>query len=528
VPTGVSGPVTFSNGGVVIGTAPIVGGVATLTIQPLPAGSASITASTPGDANNNPATSPATNITVAKATPVLPAPVVTPIGPTVGATVTISETVPTGVTGPVTFYDGGTVIGTGTITAGVATMTTTTLPLGVNVITASTPANATYNAATSPATNVTVAKTAGSVSLISSVNPAALSQAVTFTATVNVGASGSITFLDGATAIGIGAVNTSGVATFTTSSLAIGSHSITAVFNGDTNFSSATSPVLLEVVGKVPSAIVLTQSTSLELLGSTVTFTANVTAQIPTPTGTVTIFDGATALGSAPLSTNGAIVSLSLTGNASYATSSLTTGSHTITAVYSGDSNFVTSTSAPLTNIVADFTNAATGTTTQKLFPGDSTSYTFLLTPVGSTTFLSDTTLTIDGMPTGTTYTFSPAVIPAGSGATTVTLKVTTSASLHSRNQAPAAPGAPASHPGLPIALGMLGLAGMGALRRRRQQLPRLMMLVLFSIATLLPIAALAGCAGGYFALDPTNYQLNVTGTEGPLQHTATTTLVVQ
>ena len=525
VPTGVSGPVTFSNGGVVIGSAPIVGGVATLTIQPLPAGGASITASTPGDANNNPATSPATTFTVVKATPVLPAPVVTPIGPAVGATVTISETVPTGVTGTVTFYDGGAVIGTGTIVSGVATMTTTTLPLGLNVITASTPANATYNAATSPATNVTVAKAAGSLTLTSSVNPAALSQAVTFTAAINAGASGSITFLDGATAIGTGTINASGIATFTTSSLAIGSHSITAVFGGDANFSSVTSPVLTEVIGKVPAAIALTQSSSLELLGTTVTFTANVTAQVPTPTGTVTIFDGATSLGSAPLSTNGAVVSLALTGNASYATNALTAGTHTITAVYSGDTSFLTATSAPLTNIVADFTNTATGATTQKLFPGDSTSYTFQLAPVGSTTFLSDTALTIAGMPTGTTYTFSPAVIPAGSGTMTVTLQITTSASLHSSNQAPGAPG---SHSGLPIALGLLGLAGIGAIRRHRQQLPRLLMLLLFSIATLLPIAALAGCAGGYFALDPSNYQLNVTGTEGPIQHTATTTLVVQ
>ena len=74
----------------------------------------------------------------------------------------------------------------------------------------------------------------------------------------------------------------------------------------------------------------------------------------------------------------------------------------------------------------------------------------------------------------------------------------------------------------------MLGLAGIGAIRRRRKQLPRLMMLMLFAIASLLPIAAITGCAGGYFTLTPTNYSIDVTGTEGPIQHTATTTLIVQ
>jgi hypothetical protein len=51
---------------------------------------------------------------------------------------------------------------------------------------------------------------------------------------------------------------------------------------------------------------------------------------------------------------------------------------------------------------------------------------------------------------------------------------------------------------------------------------------VLLSLASLLPIAAMTGCAGGYFALDPNTYSIQVTGTEGPIQHTATTTLVVQ
>ncbi len=526
VPTGVSGPVTFYDGGTVIGTGSVVNGVATLTVPSLPVGSDPITASTPGDANNNPATSPATTVTVSKVTPVLPPPVVTPNNPVVGATVTISETVPTGVTGPVTFYNGGTVIGTGTAVNGVATITTSTLPLGTDPITASTQSNASYNAATSPATNVNVAKAAGSVALTSSANPATLGQAVTFTAVVNGVTTGSVTFYDGATAIGAGAINASGIATFTTSTLVSGSHAITASFAGDANYSAATSAVLNEVVNRTPTIIVVTESSPMQLLNSTVTFTANVTAPNPTPTGTVTFFDGTTAIGSAPLSTDGtAVVSLALSGSAAYATSSLTAGAHQITASYSGDTGFMPSASAPVANVVADFTNAATGTTTQKMFPGGTTSYTFLLTPVGADKFLSDTSVTIAGLPEGTTYSFSPAVIKAGSGATTVTLTLTTSKTLKAENHAPPAAG---SGGGVTTTLAMLGLLGMGAIRRYRKQMPRLMLLVLVSLASLLPIAAMTGCAGGYFALDPNTYTLNVTGIEGSIQHTATTTLVVQ
>jgi hypothetical protein len=54
--------------------------------------------------------------------------------------------------------------------------------------------------------------------------------------------------------------------------------------------------------------------------------------------------------------------------------------------------------------------------------------------------------------------------------------------------------------------------------------------LLLFALmlGSLLPIAALSGCAGGYFTLNPTTYRLTVTGTEGPVQHAATATLIVQ
>ncbi len=58
--------------------------------------------------------------------------------------------------------------------------------------------------------------------------------------------------------------------------------------------------------------------------------------------------------------------------------------------------------------------------------------------------------------------------------------------------------------------------------------MPRALLLLLLTLGSLLPIAALSGCAGGYFTLNPQTYTVTVTGAEGPIQHAATATLIVQ
>ena len=527
VPPGVTGTVTFTDGGTTIGTAPIVNGTATITVPSLPIGTNPITATTSGDANNNPATSGATTVTVSQSsTPVLVAPIVTPNNPSPNSPVTITEPIPSGVTGPINFYNGGTLLGTGTISNGVATITIPSLPVGTDQITATGINTSTSGTITSPPTTVVVAKIAATVTLASSVNPSAPGQAVTFSATVQAAATGTITFLDGTTILGTGTI-TGGVATITTSGLAIGTHSITASYSGDSSYNAAVSAVLAQVVGKIPTVTTIIVSAPAQLLHTGVTFTANVTAPSPNATGTVTFMDGTTVLGTAVLSANGSvIVSLTTNANAAFATTNLVTGPHQIVAVYSGDGTFAPSTSAPAPNMVEDFTNANSGPASQNVFPGASTTYTFTLTPVGASTFLNDVTVAIDGLPKGSTYTFSPATIKAGSGATQVTLNVQTSSSLNARNSAPQ--DRPSGHNELPIALGMLGLAGLGTVRKLRHRIPRSLMILLLALGSLLPIAALSGCAGGYFLPKPTTFPLTVTGTEGAIQHAATATLIVE
>jgi hypothetical protein len=527
VPPGVTGTVTFSNGTTPIGTAPIVGGVATITVPNLPVGTNPITATTSGDANNNPATSTATVVTVTQVTPVLVAPIVSSNNPPPNTPVTITEPIPSGVSGPVSFFDGSTLLGTAPIISGQATLTVPSLPVGTNQITVTAINTATSGTITSPPTQVTVAKEAVTITLASSANPSSPGQAVVFAATVHAGATGSVTFLDGTTILGVGTINSAGVASFTTSTLAIGSHPITASYGGDSGYNAATSAVLTQVVGKIPTVTTILVSAPAQLLHTGVTFTATVTAPSPNATGTVTFMEGTTVLGTAPISANGGVVvTLTTNANAAFATTSLLTGSHQIVAVYSGDSTFAPSTSAPAANIVEDFTNNNTGAASQNIFPGATTTYNFTLAPVGATTFLNDVAVDIDGLPAGSTYTFTPATIKAGSGSTQITLSVKTSSSLSARNSAPQ--NGPTPHSKLPVALGMLGLAGLGAVRNLKHKMPRALLLLVLTLGSLLPIAALSGCAGGYFTLNPTTYTLTVTGTEGPVQHAATAKMIVQ
>ena len=119
--------------------------------------------------------------------------------------------------------------------------------------------------------------------LSSSVNPSVNGQSVTFTATVTAAAPGSgtptssVTFMDGSTALGSATLG-SGKASFKTTSLAVGSQAITAVYGGDGNFTTSTSTALTQTVQEDTTATKLTSSVNPSVFGQSVTFTATVEA----------------------------------------------------------------------------------------------------------------------------------------------------------------------------------------------------------------------------------------------------------
>jgi hypothetical protein len=209
-------------------------------------------------------------------------------------------------TGTVTFFDGTTVIGQPVPLASGVAQLSAGLTVGSHSITAQYSGDVNYLPSTSPALVQVVNQSSSSTVLKSSANPAGIGSAVTFTATVASTVSGdalvptgSVTFFDSSTNLGSAALNSSGQASLGTSSLAVGTHSITAQYGGDTNFTASTSSALSQVITPQPDyslsanptsqtvspgsgaayAITLTPSNGYD---GTVTFACPAAAQLPT------------------------------------------------------------------------------------------------------------------------------------------------------------------------------------------------------------------------------------------------------
>lgn len=279
----------------------------------------------------------------------------------------------------------------------------------------------TDNAATSPQ-SITLSGTAfgtTKTSLTSSLNPSVTSQAVTFTATVTSSAGtpfGKVTFHDGSTLLGSQNVNSSGVATFETSTLASGRHTITARFQGNATY--ATSNAGLTQYVQVVSTVTMTSATpNPAMYGQTIAVVANVatSAGDPAPTGTMNFLFGKVALGSATLDSSG---NATLTLGAK----KLPTGSDSITASYGGDVYYAAGVSAPFTVTVAA---ASTSTTVASslnpsslgeavTFTANVTSATGLI-PSGNVQFKDGkTVLAVVALNASGVATFSIATLPAG------------------------------------------------------------------------------------------------------------------
>jgi hypothetical protein len=188
---------------------------------------------------------------------------------------------------------------------------------------------------------------ATTTALTSSFNPARLDEPVTFTAHVSPafkeGAlAGDVTFYDSTTALGTVAVR-KGRAILSTSSLFLGTQSITASYSGDSIYLPSKSLALTEtVVPKATTTTKLVSSVNPSVFGKPITFAVTVLSSAGTPTGEVQFLNGTTVLATLTLKC----------GSAKYATSNLPPGDNSITTVYEGDSNHSGSTSSPVNQIV--------------------------------------------------------------------------------------------------------------------------------------------------------------------------------
>lgn len=394
-----TGSVTFLDGTTTLGTATLTNGVAQLSVSTFGGGTHSITAKYSGDANLITSTStvftemvnllPTTTTVASSLNPA-----------TFGQAVTLTATVQAGsgvsVAGTITFLDGSLGLGTVTVANSSAQLTTSTLAPGAHTLTAVYNSNGNFAASTSSALTETVNQLTTTTTLTSNANPASAGQNVTFTATVQAGAGnspvGSVTFLDGSTTLGSTAVINNS-AQLTISTLALGSHSITAAYSGSTDFAASTSSALTETVNQSSTTTTLVSNLNPATFGQGVPFVATVqTASGGAATGTVTFFDGATALGTASLSISGShnVAQLTFAG--------LLGGTHTITASYNGDSNYTASTSSALTETV----NPASSTVTVGANPnpgsfGQAVVLTATVVPSVSGTLATGTVTFFDG-----------------------------------------------------------------------------------------------------------------------------------
>jgi len=234
-------------------TVPLVGGQAIYKVTYSGSGTHLIMATYSGDADNATSTSAAlteyvglvptkTILSTSRSPSYIGQPV------TFAATVTWTYgTVPNGEL--VTFFDGTTAIGTGTTVSGVAKFTTSSLTVATHTIKATYPGDAEFKPSSGTGKQV-VNKYQTTTTLTSIPNPSLFGQPVTFTAHVtSTGAAptGTVRFLDGTTGIGQATLS-GGVAKLTKSNLAVGTHPITAHYNGDAASATSTSPVLNQVV----------------------------------------------------------------------------------------------------------------------------------------------------------------------------------------------------------------------------------------------------------------------------------------
>lgn len=381
-----------------------------------------------------------------------------------------------------------------------------------------------------------------SIVLTSSSNPALVSTPVTFTAAlIGSGAtpSGLLTFLDGATPLSTSMLNGSGVATFSTSSLAIGPHSITAWYGGEANYLPAQSATLMFSVVNPPPVVLTPASPSITTAqGLAVTVAVGGQTGKPLPTGTV-VLSSASYISAPAVLANGS-ATITIPGG------SLPAGTVPLTVSYTPDATSAASYSS------------SSGSVSVTVTPGPQTGY-FMLSHNGSITVnpgaTSGNTVTITVTPSagftgqvnlacsvttsianptdlptctlGSGGTSTSSVVIAGSGAVTTTLAVSTSAAainaaLPARTFLPGGRGSV-----LACLLFLVIPLGRGKWRRILG-----MLLLLLAVA-----GGMAGCGGGFVkgnsgngnsGTSPGVYTVTVSGTSGTTTVTTVVNVTVQ
>jgi autotransporter-associated beta strand protein len=402
VPTG---NVTFVVDGMPQAPAPLVGGQVTLTLANLSVGNHTIAATYPGDPNF--LGSAAAPLTQAVKQAPSSTTLVSSINPAIySQPVTFTATVAAASpgaglpTGTITFLVDGLPSAPVPLNNGQASLILSSLTVGGHTISASYSGDGNFLVSASTILSQQSTPASSAVTLAAVPSTSVFSQSVSFTATVTPVApstgvpTGSVIFtIDGVAQPAV-ALDATGVATLPDNTLSVGSHNISAAYQGDFNFLASNSSTVTEGVSQDTSSVTLASSAAPSVSGQSVTITATVAPAAPgagIPTGTVTFAVDGTP--QTPVTLSGGTATINLP--------SLTTGSHSITASYSGDTGFLASaTAAPFTQQVnTDFTTTALVSSVLPSVYGQAVAITATVsangpgagTPTGTVTFSVDT-----------------------------------------------------------------------------------------------------------------------------------------
>ena len=340
--------------------------------------------------------------------------------------------------------------------------------------------------------------TSTALALHSNLNPSAYGQAITFQVTATAAgtpAAGTVTFYDGSVVLGTASIGANGVASMVTSSLSVGTHNVMANYGGNGNFLTSSSSVLTQVVSKAASTVVLSASNDSPNAGDSITLTATVASTAGMPSGSVQFLDGTSALG---------MVSLNTQGGAVFTTASLSNGSHTIYAVYSGDQNFLPSQTTLSEQVKTGALSLSLNTNMLTVKQGQMGKLTVTLLPQNG--YKGTVNFSCSGLPQIATCSFNPGSLTANG------TKASMPATLTIATTATSTESASIGHARTPTALTRLagfwflpaGIFGAMLLWQRRR---------LQSAGHLFALLILLGCAMGIMGCGVTYNGLGTTST---------------
>ncbi len=421
--------------------------------------------------------------------------------------------------GTITLMEGGGVIATAALVENGASFNLAALPAGAHTVAASYSGDGGHAAAVSAPMLVTVSPA------FVSATPNSASRAYGAATTGLTGAVSGLLAQDASrVAVSFG--------TTATQISPVGKYAITAALNGPAagNYLLQATAAVLTVTkaGSVATIANVSVASGAAALLATVAVGSATTGQ---PTGTVTLLDGETPVAAGMVGASGTVALPS---------GSLASGPHVLTVYYSGDQNFLASTSAgtqvtlggssPAPSAGADFSLSVTGASTQTVVPGASASFGLWAQWTGAA-MSSPVVLSVTGLPSYATAAFNPAYLPPGGAVSAVTLTVsmpTETAMLKSQD-----PG----HVARVVATALCFCLPFVVRMRNGVRAPGRLVIVLCGVSA--GLLFVTGCgdrvrtSAGVAGPTDKSYPLTITGTATDasgktLQHSVAVTLVVQ